>query len=344
MSRMRVLFFHRANDYTGSTRALCNVIEDSYGNSQVQVVTTNAKDDGLLKNMPNVHLVNVFYPKLFGAKIKVVSYLIATIHVFLIALFKGWSYDVFYINTITPYPAVLAGWLLRKKIIYHVHEKFVAQTLEIRLQEYLFNHTQGSHYFVSEYLKSQYPSLKGQSNVKYNKLSASFLAAVRVKPAHEHERKNIIMISSLSEAKGVRLFVDLARVLPEYSFTLVLSANDKQIEDFFGRVHLANLSLVSAQSNIHQFLEHSDLLLNLSNPYKWIETFGLTILEAMAYGIPAIVPNIGGPTELIVHDYNGYCIDVTNLEKVRETIKQCLEKQNYVRLSNNANERFKSFS
>ena len=76
-----------------------------------------------------------------------------------------------------------------------------------------------------------------------------------------------------------------------------------------------------------------------------VETFGMTILEAMPYGIPAIVPNVGGPLELVQHGYNGYCVDVRNLEELRYYLSLALERDNYCRLVYNTlsvfEERFK---
>jgi L-malate glycosyltransferase len=66
------------------------------------------------------------------------------------------------------------------------------------------------------------------------------------------------------------------------------------------------------------------LLLQLSHPETWVETFGLTILEAMAYGIPAIGPNIGGLTELIVNGVNGYTVNPHDLQDIGSKIDELM--------------------
>ena len=58
----------------------------------------------------------------------------------------------------------------------------------------------------------------------------------------------------------------------------------------------------------------------------------MTILEAMPYGIPAVVPNVGGPLELIENGYNGYSVDVRDTESLVYHIKLALDKDNYERL------------
>ena len=154
------------------------------------------------------------------------------------------------------------------------------------------------------------------------------------------------MLASLSTFKGISLFVSCAEALPQYKFQLIISSNHMNIMEFFKNELLQdklpnNLYIYPSQSNIHPFLRDTDILLNLTNPACCIETFGMTILEAISYGIPAIVPNIGGPIEIIENEYNGYCIDVSNKDLVIKKISDILSNQElYCKLSYNALEMF----
>ena len=340
---MMPIFFHRSNDYTGSTRVLANIIEAEYSNQKIIVVAVNQNDLGFLSELNNVKIRNVWYPLVNGKRIRYLSYIASRIHLFFIALIFGFRFETFYINTITPYPAVLAGWLLNKKIIYHVHEKFLGRSGEVKLMEYVFDHTRATRIFVSEYVKNQYSNVTCPVIIKYNKLSKSFVNDVKITPFERRRLCNILMISSLSVSKGVFQYVELAKAMPEYNFTLILSASIEEVSSFSKSHSSDNLLVVSAQSNIHPFLQQSDLLLNLSNPMLCVETFGLTIVEAMVYGIPAIVPNIGGPIELIANGYNGYCVDVTDLQMLRQKIIECCSESNYFRMATNSFERVKLF-
>ena len=94
------------------------------------------------------------------------------------------------------------------------------------------------------------------------------------------------------------------------NFKLVLNATQKNIDPYFaGKKIPKNLNIFTVQNNLHPFYQWADVLLNLSHIDSWIETFGLTILEGLCYHLPAIVPPIGGPTELITDGKNGYLID-----------------------------------
>ena len=193
-------------------------------------------------------------------------------------------------------------------------------------------------------MEKQYPVRKGcPSIVKYNTLPKSFLDKVNVVSIEERHRNTIIMIASLSKVKGLFTYVDVARKMSNYRFVLILSANREDIDSFFAETLPDNLTIYPSQSDIHPFLRKADLMLNLSIPSLWIETFGMTILEAMAYGIPSIVPNVGGPTELIIDGYNGYCIDVTDVDEIIFSIKRALMEENYMRLMKNSLKRFLCF-
>nr|WP_241148523.1 glycosyltransferase [Bacteroides sp. An269] len=79
------------------------------------------------------------------------------------------------------------------------------------------------------------------------------------------------------------------------------------------------------------------MALNLTDPRKAIETFGLTALEAMSAGLPVIVPTVGGIAELVEDSVNGYKIDVRDLDVIADRINSMLgDKPSYLRLSASA--------
>ena len=50
------------------------------------------------------------------------------------------------------------------------------------------------------------------------------------------------------------------------------------------------------------------------------ETFCQAVQEALASGIPAIVPRTGGPADLVAHGRTGYVIDISDGEKLNRTV------------------------
>lgn len=89
----------------------------------------------------------------------------------------------------------------------------------------------------------------------------------------------------------------------------------------------------------------ASLVLNLSDKHKFIETFGLTALEAMSAGIPVIVSIEGGIAGMVKDGKNGYKIDVQALEKIEAHIKLLLSDRNrYQQMATNAQKYSQSFS
>jgi glycosyltransferase involved in cell wall biosynthesis len=132
------------------------------------------------------------------------------------------------------------------------------------------------------------------------------------------------MLCSLKQYKGVDDFLVLAGLQPGIAFELVLNSPREEMERWLsGRKVPANCSVYPTQSDTHPFYQRATIVVNLSHPDKWVETFGMTILEGMAYGLPVIVPVSGGVRELVDEGVNGFCCDYRDLEKLAGHIR-CL--------------------
>ena len=86
-------------------------------------------------------------------------------------------------------------------------------------------------------------------------------------------------------------------------------------------------------------------MVNLSHPEKWVETFGMTLLEGMEYGIPVISPTVGGCTELVQHGVNGFQLDQRETATIIEHINRLfVDPILYQKLSKNAKVKAKEFN
>jgi glycosyltransferase involved in cell wall biosynthesis len=51
------------------------------------------------------------------------------------------------------------------------------------------------------------------------------------------------------------------------------------------------------------------------------EEFGLAIVEALAFGLPVIGPEVGGPATYVEHGFTGFLTDTTSAEEIQRGIK-----------------------
>lgn len=107
---------------------------------------------------------------------------------------------------------------------------------------------------------------------------------------------------------------------------------------------LDNLIIHERQNDVVPFYQRATIVLNLSDKKKFLETFGLTALEAMTAGLPVIVPTQGGIAEMVEDGVNGYKIDVSELKKIENQIDNILSDfETYQKLSENALRMAKSY-
>ncbi|MEY8611544.1 glycosyltransferase family 4 protein [Parabacteroides segnis] len=330
----KVICFHLYNDYSGSPKVLSLVVrglvEKGYS---VELYTSNT--DGFLIGLEGVVYHQFRYNWTKNKIITLLWLLYAQMYMFFSSLKYMHEKDtLFYVNTICPVGAVFSAVLCNIPVIYHVHEKYVNPNILHRFYELVWRWFSTKTIFVSKYLQKQYFKRNMNSVVVYNALSDDFLNNVKVKE-HRCKPYNILMICSLKHYKGVHIFVELAKRLPQYRFTLIVNGSQDDTTAFFSNIS-TNLTIYPAQKRVFDFLYQADLLLNLSIPSLWIETFGLTLLEAMSYGVPVISPPAGGPVELVENDYNGFLVDSRDIEAVIEKIIYIFESGEYERLSKNA--------
>ena len=212
-----------------------------------------------------------------------------------------------------PFGAALAGKLMGKKTVYHIHETSLRPAIFKSFLRWVVNSTASTVIYVSEYLRLAEVFKTADQKVIYNCLSKDFSQTAAANTYFfDSERFNVLMVCSLKTYKGVNEFVKIAEMFThrsDMSFSLVVNANKRDINEFFSEIYIPeNLSIFPSQSDLHEFYSDANLVLNLSKTDQWVETFGLTILEAMSYGIPTIVPPLGGPIELVRDNQDGYLI------------------------------------
>lgn len=342
--------FHLYNDYSGSPKVLKDILSGLLNEGyRIDLVTSKG---GVLDEIPQNDRFRIrYYNYHFSmtAGVTIIRYSFIQLLTFFIALrYIFCRNSTFYINTILPVGPALAGWLTGKHVIYHYHENATAKGFVYSVLSLIMQHIASDIICVSKYQSS---FLKRGKNIHVvpNALSEEFNKVVNINIEKSFFYKRILMLSSLKLYKGTLDFFKLACMLPNLNFSLVINDTQENIDSFLKDNDITpspNMKIYSRQKKVMPFYAQSSILVNLSNKKLAIETFGLTALEAMACGLPVIVPTEGGIAENVTAGYNGYKIDVQDLDKIASCIDKIMNDFTlYATLATNAkrfSEQFKT--
>ncbi len=342
----KIVFIHSLNNFTGSPNVLSVVVRGFVERGYpVEVITS--RGEGFLSGIEGVAYRYTCYRWTGKRMFTLLRLLLSQISLFFHLLFSPRKGTVYYINTIIPFGAALACRLSGKNFVYHIHENMRQGKTLYHILRNVYRWCNRRSIFVSDYVRSTAAGCR-DGIVAYNALDEEFTlrAAEYMGRADRPSPRKVLMVSSLRKFKGIYEFAELARRLPQYEFELVLSASPAQTKAFaLDAGRLPNLSIYPVQTDLHPFYHEARVLLQLSYPEQWVETFGLTILEGMAYGVPGIVPPVGGPAELVADGESGYTVDPHDMTRLSELLTSLMEDDAlHERLSRASLERVGRFS
>lgn len=337
-----IICFHLLNDYSGSPQVLKSVLQGLM--KRGYKVTLYTSDGGALDELiGETHFTKVTCSYNFS-KHKLITLLRAIraelIMGFYAARYCGRSNVLFYINTLLPFVPATVGRLIGKRVIYHCHENAYVKGLHYRILNRWMEWTASEIICVSDTQKSHLHRSRGV-RLAYNALSKPHPVETSGEDIHSaFHRKKVLMVCSLKRYKGILEFLRLATNMLDYDFVLVISDSMENIQSFLKKTAAevpSNLQIYPKQRALSEFYQDASVCLNLSNKRLFVESFGMTIIEAMSFGVPVIIPTEGGLSNFVIDGWNGYKIDVESLPKIEQQLKAILSDwELYQKLSMNA--------
>ena len=111
-------------------------------------------------------------------------------------------------------------------------------------------------------------------------------------------KKVILCIARLEPQKNHKLYYEVARLLPEYAFVWI--GNTMPVNN-----HPQNVFFLGTLPSASLYCQLCDVFCLPSN----YEGLPMTIIEAMSYEKPVVSSNVGGISEIVRNDINGYVLD-----------------------------------
>ena len=336
-----IVCFHLFNDYSGSPKVLKTTIEGMLEKGyRVDLVTSRGGVLDELAGHEGLHMRQYNYRFARNKFVRLMRYAWVQLQVFFIAFGYMFRKDtLIYINTILPVGAAVGGRMAFKRVVYHYHENAKAKSTAYRILAKIMQLIASDIICVSQYQRF-FLRRRKRVHIVPNALCSSFVERLSPDSDRAFEAKRVLMLGSLKRYKGTDEFIELARRMPQFSFELVLNEDNGNIEAYLkesGTVIPSNLKIYPRQDDVTPFYNRASLVINLTNRKYAIETFGLTALEAMATGLPVIVPTVGGIAEMVNDGMNGYRIDVQEIEKIEHCVEEILtDKELFITLSKNA--------
>lgn len=142
-------------------------------------------------------------------------------------------------------------------------------------------------------------------------------------------KKIVLCIARLSLPKRSDMFMSIAELLPEYAFVWI--GNQQEVVE-----HPENVFFLGNIPNAGIYNSIADLFVLPSN----YEGLPMVILEAMSFGKPVVASNVGGISEIVQNNWNGYALK-NDVALFAEKIKYILDNEDvYKEFSKNSLERF----
>jgi glycosyltransferase involved in cell wall biosynthesis len=235
--------------------------------------------------------------------------------------------SIIYVNTLLPFGAAIWAKRHKRRVIVHIHEVSISPNILQRFLVRIVEVTADLVVYVSDDNRERLPVRGVDSTIISNPISDRIATEGFSTPYIPRRSGQFIalMLASPRDFKGIPELINLAARFSnrqDVKFVLVLNADQAEQKQYLSGKRLPrNLEIHSRTSTPEEFYRVADVLLNLSRVDQWVETFGLTIVEGMAFGLPVVVPPIGGPKEIVTDGLEGFTIDSRELDALEGKVR-----------------------
>lgn len=266
---------------------------------------------------------------------------------------RAWRADVVHIHNFTGFVPVIRALNPKAKIVLHMNGEWLSQLDERRMSRRIAqcDAVIGSSDHITGLVARRFPAYAGRCHTVYNGVDPE---AFVVDPRrHADGGATMVFVGRVSPEKGIHDLLDAMAIvvrqrpdarldligpvaaLPK-SFIVDISDDElvKGLARFYDRDYVdivgdavadglsANVRLLGgmAHDDVVQHVAGADLLVNPS----YSESFGMSLVEAMACEIPVVATRVGGMKEIVDED-TGILVERADPTALAEAILRMLD-------------------
>lgn len=124
-----------------------------------------------------------------------------------------------------------------------------------------------------------------------------------------HSPLKLVMVARFSPQKDQASLIKAVKHLPKDLYTLTFVGDGSTLDEcktLVKKLSLENnINFVGFKENVNKYLIDNDVYI-LSTHYEGLP---ISIIEAMSYGLPILATNVGGNSEMVKNNVNGFLYD-----------------------------------
>lgn len=190
---------------------------------------------------------------------------------------------------------------------------------------------------------------ESKCRVIYNGISPDFIEKAHENRIINRRPYNITYIGRLERIKGVHMLIRAFASLCQQNDVILSIVGEgtgrDELEALVNNLDIGDkVTCYGQQVDVHPFLSKASIFVY---PSICEEVFGISLVEAMAYGLPCIANNVGGISEIIHDGDNGFLTSEPNEENIAMLINKVIgmyESGEIKHISHNAQKTADKFS
>ena len=278
--------------------------------------------------------------------------------------------DVVHLHNFSQFVPIIRAFNPKIKIVLHMDNEWLTQLdrtmIENRLRE--VDLIIGCSEYITEKTRLVFPQFAERCLTVYNGVDINhFVSRNRYILANKNSIKHLLFVGRLSPEKGLHVLLEAfqevvkhypqvqleivgSEWLPPLEFIVALNDDPKisklavfyNKRSYFSQLQEQVNSLdITNKVTFAHYIPHKSLVNNyrqadvLVNP-SFSESFGVSLIEAMACHVPVVATRVGGMTEIVEEGKTGILVESGSASELAEAILRTLSDEDLMKRMRNA--------